>query len=282
MRDYSRSWVAAARTSALVVGIDPSAGMLHHWGLPDTAAGARELSLRVLEAAAGRVGTVKPQSAFFERFGSAGIAVLEEVLAEARQTGLLTILDIKRGDIGSTMAGYADAYMNPSSPLCADAVTLSPYLGFGSLAPALEAARRWGTGCFVLALTSNPEGAQVQHATTSGGSAVAAEVVAGVEAFNAEVGSPLAGVVIGATAGETAKYLGMDPAGLQCPILAPGFGAQGATVDDLERVFGDSFRSGRVLVNASRSVLSHGPDRTALQVTMDEISRVLGQRLRLD
>lgn len=282
MRDFGRAWPGAVRTSPLCVGIDPHAGLLADWGLPDTADGARTFSLAVLEAAAGRVALVKPQSAFYERFGSAGVAVLEEVLAAARAAGLLSVLDIKRGDIGSTMAGYAQAYMDPSSPLSADAVTLSPYLGFGSLGPALDAAREFGTGVFVLALTSNPDGPQVQHAITPAGRPVAAEIISGVEAFNAEVGSPRAGVVIGATIGDAMPALGIDPSGLACPVLAPGFGAQGGTADDLAAVFGNSFTGGRVLVNASRSVLAAGPDRAGLSGAMDEITRVLRQRMRLD
>ncbi|WP_101649973.1 orotidine-5'-phosphate decarboxylase [Brevibacterium ihuae] len=282
MRDFGVAWQEAVRTSPLCVGIDPHAGVLADWGLPDTAAGARELSLAVVEAAAGRVALVKPQSAFYERFGSAGVAVLEEVLAAARAAGLLTVLDVKRGDIGSTMAGYAQAYMDPASPLCADAVTLSPYLGFGSLAPALEASRAFGTGVFVLALTSNPDGPQVQHAITAAGRPVAAEVLDGIAEFNAAVGSPRAGAVIGATIGTALTDLGIDPDALRCPVLAPGYGAQGGTADDLVAVFGESFTTGRVLVNASRSVLAAGPAHSALAGAMDEITRVLSGRMRLD
>lgn len=282
MRDFGAAWQEAVRTSPLCVGIDPHAGVLADWGLPDTAAGARELSLAVVEAAAGRVALVKPQSAFYERFGSAGVAVLEEVLAAARAAGLLTVLDVKRGDIGSTMAGYAQAYMDPASSLCADAVTLSPYLGFGSLAPALEASRTFGTGVFVLALTSNPDGPQVQHAITAAGRPVAAEVLDGIAEFNAAVGSPRAGAVIGATIGTALTDLGIDPDVLRCPVLAPGYGAQGGTADDLVAVFGESFTAGRVLVNASRSVLAAGPEHSALSGAMDEITRVLSGRMRLD
>ena len=117
---------------------------------------------------------------------------------------------------------------------------------------------------------------------TPAGRPVAAEVIAGVEEFNAEVGSPRAGVVIGATIGGVMPALGIDPAQLTCPVLAPGFGAQGGTPEDLAAVFGDSFTSGRVLVSASRSVLAAGPDRAGLSGAMDEITHVLRQRMRLD
>lgn len=126
------------------VGIDPHPSQLKAWGLNDNIQDLRTFSLTLVEAMAGQVPVVKPQSAFFERFGSSGIKVLEEVLAACRQAGLLVILDVKRGDIGSTMAGYAQAYLSPDSPLAADAITLSPYLGFGSLKPALELARKHG------------------------------------------------------------------------------------------------------------------------------------------
>ena len=142
-----------------------------------------------VEAFAGTVAAVKPQSAFFERFGSAGVAVLERTLAGLRDAGTLSLLDVKRGDIGSTMAAYAQAYLADDSPLRADAITLSPYLGYGSLRPALDLARDTGRGVFVLALTSNPEGASVQHARRGDGAASPAAVVAGATADNAGASS---------------------------------------------------------------------------------------------
>src|SRR5262249_50706398 len=146
----------------LCVGIDPHASLLADWGLGDDPAGLERFALTVVEALADRVAVLKPQSAFFERFGSRGIAVLERAVALAREAGALVLMDAKRGDIGSTMAAYAAAYLDPASPLASDAVTVSPYLGYGSLRPAVEAARAGGTGIFALALTSNPEGAEVQ------------------------------------------------------------------------------------------------------------------------
>src|SRR5699024_1323393 len=109
-------------------------------------------------------------------FGSAGVKVLEDVLALAGERGMLTVLDAKRSDIGSTMAAYADSCLASGSPLAADAVTLSPYLGFESLRPALTTAEESGRGVFVLALTSNPEGHDVQHAVTPSGRSVAAGI----------------------------------------------------------------------------------------------------------
>ncbi|KAE8762797.1 orotidine-5'-phosphate decarboxylase [Georgenia thermotolerans] len=247
------------------VGIDPHPALLAQWGLADDVDGLRRFSLGVVEALGGRVAALKPQSAFFERHGSRGIAVLEEVLAAARDAGTLSVLDVKRGDIGSTMAGYADAYLRDGAPLAADAVTLSPYLGFESLRPALDAAGAGGRGVFVLALTSNPEGAQVQHAFGVEGS-VAGQMVAGARAENAaDDGAPLGsvGLVVGATVGAAVRDLNLDLAAVHGPLLAPGVGAQGAGAAELAEVFGEA-RS-QVLASTSRGVLRGGPDAAALR-----------------
>lgn len=264
---------AMDQAGPLCAGIDPHSALLADWGLADTPAGLETFTLRCVEAFAGVVACVKPQSAFFERHGAAGIAVLERALAQLRQAGTLCILDVKRGDIGSTMAGYAQAYLGDDSPLRADAITLSPYLGYGSLRPALELAADTGRGAFVLTLTSNPEGASVQHAGS-----VAAGIVAGVAADNAaasaagQLGS--VGMVVGATVGEAVHRLGLDLAAANAPLLAPGLGAQGATGEDLRRVFGAALP--RVLASSSREVLSAGPDRRALSRRCQETA----QRIR--
>lgn len=240
------------------VGIDPHAALLHEWGLDDDVASLERFALTVVEAVASVVGVVKPQSAFYERFGSRGIAVLERVIAESRAAGALVLLDVKRGDIGSTSQAYADAYLDPSSPLGSDAVTVSPYLGFGSLDPMVEAARRHGAGLFVLALTSNKEGPEVQHARTGEGT-VAGTVLAHLRAANAgaePVGS--FGAVVGATIGTTDEDLDING-----PLLVPGYGAQGGTTADLERILGDAARW--ALPSSSRDVLRAGPDTTALR-----------------
>ncbi|HEY0806520.1 MAG TPA: orotidine-5'-phosphate decarboxylase [Pseudonocardiaceae bacterium] len=256
--------VTAAR-GPLCVGIDPHPGLLADWGLPADPSGLETFALSAVDALAGEIAVLKPQSAFFEAYGSAGIAVLERVIAEARAAGALVLLDAKRGDIGSTMAAYAAAYLADGSPLAADAVTLSPYLGFGSLDPALDLADRTGRGVFVLAMTSNPEGAAVQCATVMGavggdGRSVAQSMIDGAAARNAGA-APMGGVgvVIGATVGQSRLQF----ENLNGPILAPGFGAQGATVADLRAVFGPELA--RVLPSTSRDVLRHGPDQRLLR-----------------
>jgi orotidine-5'-phosphate decarboxylase len=250
---------AMALRGPLCVGIDPHPELLDKWNLPRDVNGLERFALTCIQALAGEIAVVKPQSAFFECYGSRGIAVLEQVIAEAGQAGALVLLDVKRGDIGSTMAAYAAAYLADGAPLAADAVTLSPYLGFGSLSPALTAAESAGRGAFVLALTSNQDGAAVQRATADGRS-VAQRIVEQAAIRNVGAG-PLGsvGVVVGATVGRT----GLDLSGLNGPILAPGFGAQGGRVADLPAIFGDSLR--HVLPSTSRDVLRHGPDATALR-----------------
>lgn len=249
----------------LCVGIDPHPGLLAAWGLNDDIAGLRSFSLTVVEALGGKVASFKPQSALFERHGSRGMGVLEEVIAASREAGTLTIVDAKRGDIGSTMAGYADAFLADGAPLAGDALTVSPYLGFGSLTPAIELAHETGRGLFVLCLTSNPEGKQVQHAVANGQS-VASIMAAEAAQVNAaarergELGS--IGLVVGATIGDAARTLSVDLEAVNGPLLAPGVGAQGAGAKELSQVFGGARNT--VLASSSRGVLKAGPSHEAL------------------
>ena len=253
----SRLGAAMAARGPLCVGIDPHPALLKSWGLDDDAAGLRRFSLTVLEAVAPLAAAVKPQVALYERHGSAGMAVLEEVLAAARGEAVLTIADAKRGDIGSTMAAYADAWLRDGSPLAADSVTLSPYLGFESLRPALDLAAETGRGVFVLALTSNPEGASVQH--VGGKDSVARRITTAAAAENSRYTGNLGsvGLVVGATVGSALVDLDLDLAAVRGPILAPGLGAQGATAEDMRRTFGAAYPF--VLGTSSRDILKEGP-----------------------
>ncbi|MBN9142014.1 MAG: orotidine-5'-phosphate decarboxylase [Micrococcales bacterium] len=243
--------VVSAR-GPLCVGIDPHASILAEWGLSDEASGVRELGLRVVDAAAGRIGIVKPQIAFFERHGAAGYAALEEVIAAAREAGLLVIADVKRGDVGSTVDAYGEAWLTPGSPLEADAMTAVAYQGFGSLDGVIARASEHGKGVFVLAATSNPESAEVQTLRVEDGTTIARRMV---ERAIATDGT--AGVVVGATVDLAA--VGIDPAVLaRVPVLAPGFGAQGAQLSAAPETFRGAL--GAILPNVSRSVLGAGPD----------------------
>lgn len=249
----------------LCVGIDPHAALLQSWGMNDDVAGLERFALTCAEALGGEVAVVKPQSAFFERFGSAGIAVLERTISRCREAGALVLLDVKRGDIGSTMAAYADAFLSSSALAPVDAITVNPYLGMGSLQPAFDAAQRCDAGVFVLALTSNPEGPQFQHAVTAAGPTVAQAVVDDLAARN-QSATPLGsfGVVVGATidlpAGTGSSPI--DLSKLNGPYLVPGIGAQGGTVHDVRRIFGSGLAG--VLPSVSREVLRAGPHGAAL------------------
>jgi orotidine-5'-phosphate decarboxylase len=253
----------------LCAGIDPHPSLLDAWGLTDSPVGLERFSLAVVAALAGSVAALKPQSAFYERHGAQGVAVLEKVIAAARGLGVLVVLDVKRGDIGSTAQAYADAYLDPTSPLAVDAITASPFLGFGSLDPMIDTALAHDAGVFVLALTSNPEGRQVQHATTPDGRTVAGAVLDAVSTRN-EGATPMGsvGAVVGATIGETHENLAVNG-----PLLVPGLGAQGGTASDVRRIFGDA--AGNVLASSSRDILSAGPDKSALHAAAQRTAREL-------
>jgi orotidine-5'-phosphate decarboxylase len=256
----ARLHAAVARRGRLCVGIDPHAALLASWGLEDDVRGLERFSRMVAEALADRVAVFKPQSAFYERFGAKGIAVLESTIRQLHEAGALVLLDVKRGDIGSTAVAYGQAYLDPASPLWVDAITANPYLGPGALQPMIDLALAHGGGVFVLALTSNPEGRPVQHARLPDGRTVAQLVLDEVSQLNAGV-EPLGsvGVVIGATVG----VLGYDLSTVNGPILAPGLGAQGGRVADLPMVFGPQMST--VLPSYSREVLRRGPSPAGLR-----------------
>jgi orotidine-5'-phosphate decarboxylase len=256
---------AVSRRGPLCLGIDPHPELLRAWDLPISPDGVAAFSEICVQAYAD-FAVVKPQVAFFEAYGAAGYVVLERTIAALRDAGVLVLADAKRGDIGSTMAAYAVAWTG-DSPLAADAVTASPFLGFGSLQPLLDSAAAHGRGVFVLAATSNPEGATVQRAET-GGRPVAQSIVDQAAAANRALGPGTVGVVVGATVAEVP-----DVSELGGPVLVPGIGPQGGQPDAL-RGLGGAMKShaGQLLPAVSREVLRAGPDVTAL--------RAAGERMR--
>ncbi|MFC9788366.1 orotidine-5'-phosphate decarboxylase [Rhodococcus sp. NPDC127528] len=261
---------AVAARGRLCVGIDPHPSLLRAWGLPETAGGVETFAEICVEAFVGDVALVKPQVAFFEAYGAAGYAVLERTISVVRAAGTLVVADAKRGDIGSTMAAYSQAWLGADSPLSSDAVTVSPYLGFGALEPAVTLATEGGRGLFVLARTSNPEGGVLQGARIPEESvsadqtvSVAQSIVDAAAAQNRD-GRDTVGLVIGATRGH-----GLDLSEFSGPILAPGLGAQGATVADLAEIFADSREL--LLPNTSRDVLRHGPSVSALREAAERV-----------
>ena len=273
----------------LCVGIDPHAFLLADWDLPDTAAGAESFGRMVVAAAAGSVGIIKPQIAFFERFGSRGYLALERVLQDAREAGLLVIADVKRGDLGTSVDAYGAGWLGAGSPLEVDAITVSAYMGLGSLDGLSDLAQRSGKGLFVLAATSNPEAAEIQRAVVAqgphAGKSVARTILeqvaernmaAAASASNGSLG--YLGVVLGAT-----LHLGdfginttdVAARGLT-PVLAPGFGHQGGNISNLVGLYGGYSKS--VIVSESRSVLAAGPDRLAESIVrrVAEVGAVRG------
>jgi len=258
---------AVSRRGPLCLGIDPHPELLRAWDLPVSPEGLAAFCDICVQAYAD-FAVVKPQVAFFEAYGAAGYAVLERTIAALRDAGVLVLADAKRGDIGSTMAAYAVAWAG-DSPLAADAVTASPYLGFGSLRPLLETAAAHDRGVFVLAATSNPEGATVQHARFDDRT-VAQQIVDQAAVINrtgqtinpGEPGS--VGVVVGATV-----FQPPDVGALGGPVLVPGVGAQGGRPEALGALFGAA--PGQLLPAVSREVLRAGPDLAELRAAAEKM-----------
>ena len=247
---------ARLRRGPLCLGIDPHPELLTAWGLPTNADGLAAFCDSCIDAFAG-FAVVKPQVAFFEAYGALGYAVLERTIGALRDAGVLVLADAKRGDIGTTMAAYAAAWAG-DSPLAADAVTASPYLGFGSLRPLLETAAAHDRGVFVVAASSNPEGATVQQArfderTVAQLIVDQAAVINKSASQSANPGEPgSVGVVVGAT---TLKP--PDLSALGGPVLVPGIGAQGGRPEQLAGLGGAA--PGQLLPAVSREVLRAGP-----------------------
>ena len=267
----------------LCVGIDPHDEILIENGFEISAKGLLDFSLAMLDQLEDVVSIVKPQVSFFERFGSAGFQTLEQVLDSASQRDLLVIADAKRGDIGSTMEAYAQAWLGKSAPFECDSLTVNPYLGVGALAPAASIASERGKGLFVLAATSNPEGITLQ--TSLNELTVAGQVAREVDALNSSTAASNSrfgsvGLVIGATV--SLASLGLvsvneNRTKLRTPILSPGFGYQGAKLEDAKVIFNEL--SSDVLYSVSRSALRDGIRgvRQAVQEDQNSLHKGLSQ-----
>jgi orotidine-5'-phosphate decarboxylase len=268
---------AVEATGPLCAGIDPSSSLLASWRLSDDTAGLRAFCATCVEAFAGTVGVVKPQVAFFERHGAAGMAELERLIADATAAGLVVIADAKRGDIDSTAAAYADAWLGDTSPLAVDAVTVHPYLGLGALEPMVRQAAATRRGLLVVARSSNPEGRGLQQAVTPGGARVEDMLLGDIAALNhsPDVPAGTVGAVIGATL-EASEFALSQLGGV---ILAPGLGAQGAGPEDVAKRFAGC-PAGTVLPSSSRGLLGTGPDpedlRHSARLLVRELAVALG------
>ncbi|QDV10150.1 Orotidine 5'-phosphate decarboxylase [Planctomycetes bacterium Poly30] len=270
-----------------VIGLDPHLALLPDEfavardsgaGRSDRAGAMRDFLLGIVEVAAGKVPAVKPQSAFFEVFGADGVAAFEDVVAASKDAGLLVIGDVKRGDIGSTAAAYAESFLTgpagdvdetgtaPSARrhLC-DAATVNPYLGSDSITPFLDACEGARAGLYVLVRTSNPSSAEFQTLAVEGsGDRLADRVADAVHGWGAaqigESGWSSIGAVVGATHPDELQRLRRRMP--RTPLLLPGYGAQGASAEDIRGGFSDGLHG--ALVNSSRGILYAGRQRPDL------------------
>jgi orotidine-5'-phosphate decarboxylase len=279
-----------ARSSLVMVGIDPRLDHLpeivvkpalkrHGETLEGAAEAFAEFGRRIIDAVADVAVAVKPQSAFFEMLGPAGMVALREVIGHARQAGLLVVADVKRSDIGSTAEAYAQAYLGAvkvggltHQPWAADAVTVNPYLGSDGLDPFIAVAKEHGRGVFVLVKTSNPSSGEIQDLKADGraiSERVATWLGANAGKLAGESGYSSLGAVVGATyPEELARLRNLMPKSI---ILIPGYGAQGGAAKDVKPGLNPDGLG--AVVNASRSVIfafrdtvwasSHDPSRWA-------------------
>jgi orotidine-5'-phosphate decarboxylase len=253
----ARFAVVRAERGPLALGLDPSAALLEAWAVGDSPEGLDRFADLALAAAAGSVGVIKPQSAFFERHGWRGIRTLQRLTGQAREAGMLVVLDIKRGDVGSTNDAYAEAYLGKEAPLAADAITVHPYLGLAAMGTLVSRAHQAGSCLLVVTRSSNPEGRNIQAATGHDGHSVEESLLAEIGALNAVLEPDGLGPV-GAVVSPTHMEPGLDLVSARCIFLAPGVGVQGASPADVAAVFGAC--PDRVIPSASRSLLRAGPD----------------------
>ena len=280
MADSFAARFAAVRSEfgPLVWGLDPSGAMLDGWGVGDTPEGLDRFADIVLEAARGTVGLVKCQAAFYERHGWRGFRTLQRLIGDAQSAGLLVLLDAKRGDVGSTNDAYAEAYLGAGAPLGADALTVHPYLGLGAMGTFVSRAQQSGSCLLVVTRSSNPEGRVVQSARSPSGLTVEEGLLVAIGELNAQLAPGEIGP-IGAVIGPTHIDPPLDLVASQALFLAPGVGVQGATAEDVARVFAAC--PDRVMPSASRSLLVDGPDVGRLRDTAAKLAGEFRHVLRL-
>jgi orotidine-5'-phosphate decarboxylase len=276
--DTFASRFAAVRSEygPLAWGLDPSGAILDAWGVGDSPDGLDRFADVALSAAAGTVGLVKLQAAFYERHGWRGFRTLQRLIADARRAGLLVIVDAKRGDVGTTNDAYAEAFLGKDAPLGADALTVHPYLGVGAMEPFVARAHEAGSCLLVVTRSSNPEGRAIQSARTGSGRSVEESLLLEIGALNMRLAPGDIGP-IGAVVGPTHVEPALDLHAVGGLFLAPGVGAQGATSADVARVFASC--PDRVIPSASRSLLSAGPDVARLQDTAQALAAEFARAL---
>lgn len=266
--------------SLFCVGLDPSKENLSNWSLPQTAKGSQEFCNRVFDAALNEISIFKPQYAFFEQFGLKGLEVLSDIMKLIRDSGALCILDCKKGDIGSTMAAYGEAAFSAQSDFKADAITVTPYLGFQALKPVFSKAHSSGATVFVVVRSSNPEGQKIQTARLKEGFSVSEALARQIQLENSKVWKQKTiGAVIGATLDpEDQNNRRLISHLTDSWILAPGIGAQGASIPSLKTLFGSQVKN--VIPSASRSLYAEGRKQNTLKKVIkkykEETLKLLG------
>lgn len=262
-----------AKGSAICVGLDPRLEQIpnfikekhfaaHKNAFTAAAESILEFNKGIIDAVADLVPIVKPQVAFYEQYGHEGMRAFEETLWYARDKGVLTLADVKRGDIGSTAEAYAKAFLGKVNlfekevfSFDADAVTVAPYLGWDGVKPFVEQARKYGKGIFILVKTSNPSSGDLQDLQTKDGNAIYEIMAHYADSWGAnEVGDSgysLVGAVVGATyPAQAAKLRGIMPHNI---FLVPGYGAQGGTAADVRKCFNKD--GAGAIVNSSRGII---------------------------
>ena len=255
---------ATSKYGPLCAGIDPSRKTLTSWGLDDDPTGLETFVEISLEGALGCVGVIKPQVAFFERFGIPGLLILQELFASARAHGLLVIADAKRSDISSTAEAYGAAWLGADAPFGADALTVTPYLGLDALEPIFSAAAQATSGIFVVVSSSNEEGRGLQTAAWGGGS-VEEHLLKDIGRYNDVQPGETVGAVIGVTREPNPELV----AAMAGPLLLPGFGEQGGSAEELRTRF--SGLPNAMVVSVSRAWSSAGPNVGALAIRSAEL-----------
>lgn len=286
----------------LCVGIHPYEEVLSAWGYEASPAGLERFAMRMLQAAYGRARVVEFRSALYERFGSAGIAVLERVLYAAKRGGFVTILDTSRGGSAASLASFVDVYLDDSSPLAADAVTLLPYFGFDSVEPFLSAALKRNRGVFIASIGVSPSAVHIHSAVRQSGvhagQTVAEGIIREAARFNREAGAGAVdsgggsigsigsiGLTVGTTIDSQAYSLlsHVPLSRFNGPILSFGYGWEGGRAENLAALLkgeqSEEPHHGTVIVSVSRSLSMEGPDFGALQAkiesTQNQIRSVL-------
>jgi orotidine-5'-phosphate decarboxylase len=265
----ARAQEAMRSHGPLVFGLDPSGDILEGWGLGDTPDGLDRFVDIVLETCIGTVGIVKPQAAFYERHGWRGIRSLSRLVGSARDAGVIVVLDAKRGDVGSTMEAYAQAYLGEDAAMRVDAITATPYLGFETIRPLFDRAAASCSCVLVVARSTSPQGRAIQEARHPDGSSVEERILSEIAAANEQLAPGRLGPV-GAVFGPTHGPPLFDLKAANCLFLAPGVGTQGATAKDVAQCFAAC--PDRVLASSSRGLLRHGPDRSRMTAVWNKLS----------